>query len=164
MQFGIGASKGDRMSVQAGVWNFDGRPVERRLIDDLSASLKQQGPECESSFLDRSIALIYRPFHTTAESRLEKQPYFSRRGFVLMWDGRLDNREGLIAELCGDLDDGATDVAIVAAAFDQWDTDCFRRIIGDWAITSGSPNNANWSLPSTTWPSGISFTIWRRIE
>jgi len=50
------------MSVQAGVWNFDGRPVDRELIEDLSASLKQQGPDGESTYVDGSIALIYRPF------------------------------------------------------------------------------------------------------
>ena len=87
------------MSVQAGIWNFDGRPVDRRLLEKLSDSLRQQGPDGESRYVDGSVALLYRPFHTTAESRQEKQPYTSRRGFILTWDGRLDNREVLIAEL-----------------------------------------------------------------
>ena len=29
------------MSVQAGVWNFDGRPVEPKQIDDIVAYLRQ---------------------------------------------------------------------------------------------------------------------------
>ena len=87
------------MSVQAGIWNFDGRPVDRKLLENLSDSLRQQGPDGESRYVDGSVALLYRPFHTTAESRREKQPYISRRGFILTWDGRLDNREVLIAEL-----------------------------------------------------------------
>ena len=127
------------MSVQAGVWNFDGRPVDRELIEDLSASLKQQGPDGESTYVDGSIALIYRPFHTTVESHREKQPYVSRRGFIFTWDGRLDNREVLIADLRGDLDASPTDLAIFAAAFDRWDTDCFRRIVGDWAVSIWKP-------------------------
>ena len=32
-----------------------------------------------------------------------------------------------------------TDVAIFAAAFDRWDTDCFRRIVGDWAVSIWKP-------------------------
>ena len=60
------------MSVQAGVWNFDGRPVDRELIENLSASLKQQGPDGESSYVDGPSRCIYRPFHTTAESRREE--------------------------------------------------------------------------------------------
>src|SRR4029077_8185194 len=94
----------------------------------------------ESLYLDGSIALVYRPFHTTAESRHEKQPYASRRGFVLTWDGRIDNREMLIAELRRDLKASPSDVAIFAAAFDRWENDCFRRIIGDWAVSLWKPD------------------------
>ena len=127
------------MSVQAGIWNFDGRPVDQKLLESLSESLKRQGPDGESCYVDNSFAMLYRPFHTTAESRREKQPYTSNRGFILTWDGRLDNREVLIADLRSDLDDSPTDVAIFAAAFDRWDTDCFRRIVGDWAVSIWKP-------------------------
>jgi len=127
------------MSVQAGIWNFDGRPVDRKLLADISKSLKQQGPDGESCHVDGSVALLYRPFHTTAESRRETQPYFSRRGFVLTWDGRLDNRDELISELRSDVEANTTDVAVVAAAFDRWETDCFGRIIGDWALSMWKP-------------------------
>ena len=122
------------MSVQAGIWNFDGRPVEGKHVDDVSRFLEPQGPDAESRYVDGSVALLYRPFHTTAESRREKQPYFSNRGFVLTWDGRLDNRRALIEELGSDLEANPPDVAIVAAAFDRWERDCFRRLIGDWAV------------------------------
>jgi asparagine synthase (glutamine-hydrolysing) len=127
------------VSVQAGIWNFDGKPVDPRLVADLHASLKQQGPDGESTWEDGSIALLYRPFHTTTESRDEKQPYTSRRGFVLTWDGRLDNREELIAELRSHLESQPTDVAIVAAAFDHWETGCFCRMIGDFAVSIWRP-------------------------
>jgi asparagine synthase (glutamine-hydrolysing) len=127
------------MSVQAGIWNFDGRPVEPEQIEDISEFLKAQGPDGESRYADGSVALLYRPFHTTAESRQEKQPYFSNRGFIVTWDGRLDNRQALIADLRSDLEANPTDVAIVAAAFDCWETDSFRRLIGDWAVTIWKP-------------------------
>ncbi len=127
------------MSVQAGIWNLDDRPVDSKLMENLSDSLRQQGPDGQSHYVDGSVALLYRPFHTTAESRLEKQPYISRRGFICTWDGRLDNREGLIADLHSDLEASPTDLAIFAAAFDRWDTDCFRRIVGDWAVSLWKP-------------------------
>ena len=128
------------MSVQAGIWNFDGRPIDHRLLADISESLKPQGPDGESSYVDGSVALLYRPFHTTAESRRENQPYFSKRGFVLTWDGRLDNCDELITDLRSELEADPTDVAIFAAAFDRWETDCFRRIVGDWAISIWKPD------------------------
>lgn len=127
------------MSAQAGAWNFDGRPVELNQIEEVSEFLKQQGPDDESRYVDGPVALLYRPLHTTAESRREKQPYFSQRGFILTWDGRLDNRPALIADLRSDLEANPTDVAIVAAAFDRWETDCFRRLVGDWAVSIWKP-------------------------
>lgn len=129
----------DGVSVQAGIWNFDGMPVDPGLIAAFSESLKQRGPDGESSHVDGSVALLYRPFHTTAESRREKQPYRSRRGFIITWDGRLDNHNELIPELRGELEANPTDLAIVAAAFDYWGTDCFKRIVGDWAASVWKP-------------------------
>jgi asparagine synthase (glutamine-hydrolysing) len=128
------------MSVQAGIWNFDGSPIDKKLLADISESLKHQGPDGESCHVDGSVALLYRPFHTTAESRREKQPYFSKRDFVLTWDGRLDNRDELIPELRSELEADPTDVAVVAAAFDRWERDCFRRIVGDWAVSIWKPD------------------------
>ena len=128
------------MSVQAGIWNFDGRPVDHKLLADISEFLKHQGPDGESCHVDGAVTLLYRPFHTTAESRREKQPYFSYRGFILTWDGRLDNRDELIPELRSELEADPTDVAIVAAAFDRWETDCFRRLVGDWAVSIWKPD------------------------
>jgi hypothetical protein len=71
------------MSVQAGIWNFDGRPVDSTVIAGFSEALQRQGPDGESSYFDGSIAMLYRPFHTTAGSRREKQPHVSRRGFII---------------------------------------------------------------------------------
>ena len=47
------------MSVQAGIWNFDGRPVDRKLLENLSESLRQQGPDGES----HCSALSSLPYH-----------------------------------------------------------------------------------------------------
>jgi len=127
------------MSVQAGIWNFDGKPVDRKFLATFSESLRQQGPDDESYFVDGSVALIYRPFHTTSESRLEKQPYRSASGFVITWDGRIDNRDDLIPGLHTDIMDEKTDIAIVAAAFERWGTDCFHQLVGEWAISIWRP-------------------------
>ena len=50
---------------------------------------------------------------------------------LLLWNGRLDNRQ----ELCGTLGIRAsTDKETLAAAYRKWNTDAFRRIIGDWSL------------------------------
>ena len=127
------------MSVQAGIWNFDGKPTDHELVRRLKDSLRCQGPDGGTCYIDGSVALLYHAFHTTAESRKETQPYLSREGSVLTWDGRLDNRDELILELRNDLDADSTDLAIVACAFDRWGTDCFRRIVGDWGLSIWLP-------------------------
>ncbi len=127
------------MSVQAGIWNFDGKPVDPKLLNDFGELLKPQGPDGESSYVKGSIAMLYRPFHTTAESRREKQPHVTPRGFILTWDGRVDNRDELISEMGGDFEADPTDVTLVAVAFDRWETEAFRRIIGDWAVSIWKP-------------------------
>ncbi len=127
------------MSVQAGIWNFDGEPVDPELLASLSAALKEQGPDGEMTFVDGSVGLLYRPFHTTLESHKEKQPYFSPDGFVLTWDGRLDNREDFASNVCGAGSSPQTDVALVAAAFGHDGTNCFGHIIGDFALSVWDP-------------------------
>ena len=127
------------MSAQAGTWNLRGEPADRHLLARYSSLLQKLGPDGDFTYSGGGIALVYRPFHTTAESRRERQPYLSRRGFVITWDGRLDNRDDLTAELGGHVEGVPTDVSIVAAAFDFWETGCFRRIVGDWAMAVWRP-------------------------
>jgi asparagine synthase (glutamine-hydrolysing) len=128
------------MSAQAGIWNFDGKPIDPVLLDDFSASLKQQGPDDEFCYINRSIALLYRPFYTTALSRTEKQPYHSPGGLIITWDGRLDNRDELLPLLRNDLTSDHSDIAIVAAAFEHWGTGCFQHLVGDWAVSVWNPS------------------------
>jgi asparagine synthase (glutamine-hydrolysing) len=123
------------MSVQAGIWNFDGRVVDPALLAEFGKCLKDIGADGEFRRTANSIAMLYLPFHCTPESHQEQQPLLSRRGFVLTWDGRLDNRDELIAELRNDLAEDPPDSVIAAAAFDRWETEAFRRIAGDWAVS-----------------------------
>lgn len=127
------------MSAQAGIWNFDGKPVDEALLSKLGLAIEQYGPDGGKSYIDGSIAMVYRAFNTTLESRLERQPYVTPCGNVITWDGRLDNRDELVPQLWEELTADQTDVAIVAAAFGLWGTDCLRRIIGDWAVSIWKP-------------------------
>src|SRR6266478_3109287 len=129
------------MSVQAGIWNFDGEPVDRGFLAKVSSSLSEFGPDGESFYMNGEWGTVYRPFCTTAESRLERQPFVSHSGRVITWDGRLDNREELISLLSDDIGYDRTDVAIVACAFERWGTHCFGRIIGDWALAIWTPKD-----------------------
>jgi asparagine synthase (glutamine-hydrolysing) len=122
------------MSAQAGIWDFEGHADDRVTLERISSLLTEYGPDGEQIHIDEPVVMLYRPFHTTAESRRDKQPYRLNNHVVITWDGRLDNR----AELAELLDvtpiDSTSDVTLFGAAFERWDTDCFQRIIGDWAV------------------------------
>lgn len=128
------------MSVQAGVWNLDGQPVDREFLVGVGKSLAEYGPDGEFSYVSGSLGMLYRPFHTTPESRFERQPYHSAREYILTWDGRLDNRDELMAQLDTEIGPDQTDVGIVAAAFDRWGCDCISKLVGEWALSLWDPS------------------------
>lgn len=127
------------MSVQAGIWNLDGRSLDREPMDGISRATAEYGPDGETSYLEQSLLMLHRPFHTTSESRRERQPFVSAAGKVITWDGRLDNRDELIQDLASSVGHDCTDLDIVAALFDRFGTRCFARLIGDWALAVWNP-------------------------
>jgi len=127
------------VSVQFGRWNFDGRPVEPDYIAKVNALLAPYAPDGCSSHSAAGLTILYHAFHTTKESRREKQPHISTSGAVVTWDGRLDNRKELIRELADVLTGNSTDVEIAAAAYEQWGERSFAKLIGDWALAIWNP-------------------------
>ena len=125
------------MSVQAGIWNFDGAPIDQDWLATISRETSRYGPDGEAIYSNGPVGLLYRAFHTTLESHFEQQPHVFAKGTVLLWDGRIDNREELISQL--NLVGNESDVAIVAASFEHWSTGCFAKLIGDWALSVWLP-------------------------
>lgn len=128
------------MSAQFGSWNFDGAdqitPVQ---LNKVARILDPYGPDCHGKHEASGLRMLFRGFHTTRESRGEEQPRVGRTGFILMWDGRLDNRLELIRQLGGVPAPDESDLAIVCESYEHWGTGCFARIIGDWAISIWEP-------------------------
>lgn len=127
------------MGVIAGNLDFRDASISREWVMNVSHSVREYGPDGETIHHDKNVVLLYRPLHTTRESREECQPYRSAGGFLVLWDGRLDNRDDLIAELKAQLQFDRADVAVVAAAFERWGLDSFAKLIGDWAIAIWDP-------------------------
>ena len=127
------------MSVQFGICNFDGKPIDPRALDEVRPVLAPYGRDREGYICKDNFAVLYRAFHTTKESRLEVQPHVRPSGAVITWDGRLDNREELISLLARETSFTSTDLEIVAAAYERWETDSFARLMGDWALSIWEP-------------------------
>jgi len=129
------------MSVLFGRWNFLGRSPDPDFIGRVQSFLGQYGADGEGRYRDAGISLLYNAIHTTEESVNEVQPHVLPSGAVITWDGRLDNRGELIRELSGCIPLSAPDVSIVAAAYDRWETSCFRKLTGDWALCIWNPRS-----------------------
>jgi asparagine synthase (glutamine-hydrolysing) len=123
------------MSVQFGRWNTDGKPVDRDYLEKVKPIIAPYCPDDGGSYAKTNISILYRAFHTTKESRRESQPHVTESGAIITWDGRLDNRADLIRQMRDHLTISSTDVSIVAAAYEEWGTDCFAKLIGDWALS-----------------------------
>lgn len=129
------------MSVLFGRWNYDSAPPAPGYLEKASQLLAPYGPDSGARYSGGGVDIIYRAFHTTKESRREKQPHAAASGAVITWDGRLDNREELIRQLRGDLSIESTDVALVAAAHEKWGTESFGKLMGDWALAIWNPRD-----------------------
>lgn len=127
------------MSVQFGRWSFNDLPAAPEYIDKAAGLLAPYGPDGGGRYSGPGVDIIYRGFHTTRESRRERQPHQLPSGAVLTWDGRLDNREELIRQLHSRATLESADVAMAAAAYEQWGTKCFAKLIGDWALSVWEP-------------------------
>ena len=123
------------MSVQFGRWNRDGKSVDQTYLAMVKPVIAPYGPDDEGAYAISNLSILYRAFHTTKESRRETQPFVSESGVVITWDGRLDNRAELIRLLRDVLTTSATDLTIVAAAYDEWGANCFAKLVGDWALS-----------------------------
>jgi asparagine synthase (glutamine-hydrolysing) len=128
------------MSAMGGIIGFNGASVSLEQVATLDEGLAKYGPDGGRHVRQRSVAMIYRAFHTNRESRSENQPLADAAGRLLAWDGRLDNRSELISLLDGELE-GQTDVSIVLAAFKKWGADFAQHLIGDFALSLWDPKS-----------------------
>jgi asparagine synthase (glutamine-hydrolysing) len=120
-----------------GLWNLDGRPVHPDELAGMCAALAHRGPDGRGDWIDGPVALAGQLLRVTPESTAEAvpsiDPYLRT---VLVWDGRLDNREELLSILTGssDLSPQSSDPAIVLAAYRAFG-DCLpERLSGDFAL------------------------------
>jgi asparagine synthase (glutamine-hydrolysing) len=122
------------MSVQFGRWNLDGKPINASYFESVKSIISPYAPDGNNEYSSEHIRILYHAFHTTKESRSEKQPHALKSGAIITWDGRLDNRAELIREIGSTFAIDSPDIEIVASAYDRWGTSCFARLIGDWAL------------------------------
>src|ERR1700694_1081171 len=134
------------MSVQFGMWNFDGRTVDADYLDKVSLLLAPYASDSKGHHNRDGISMLHFSFCTKSKSKRETQPYVPSSDLSVTWDGRLDSRAVLIDDLGGTVTEHSSDVEIVGAAYQRWQTDAFARLIGDWALAIWEPHNRRLTL------------------
>ncbi len=122
------------MSGIGGLINFNDGPINTSTLVRLSGDLIPRGPDGGRQVIQDSVGLCFRAFPTDLESRLEIQPLVSPQGDILVWDGRLDNRDDLLRYFPHGLNGDTTDVALVMSSYLKWDKTFLQQIIGDFAL------------------------------
>jgi asparagine synthase (glutamine-hydrolysing) len=127
------------VSAIAGIVYWDGRPVPESTAQRMSLALERFGPDAAGVFREGNVALVQRALWTTPEQETERQPLLDRAsGLVLALDGRLDNRDELMADLAV-RDTPATDADLVLQSWLAWGPGGLSRLIGDFAFAIWDP-------------------------
>lgn len=103
-------------------------------FEQMMASLAHRGPAAASTWKGAAGLLGAFSLHTTPESARESQPLEdAESGLVIVWDGRLDNRDDLLSQLASPGEQPG-DAALVLRAFARWNENSVPRLLGDFAF------------------------------
>src|SRR5262249_39931251 len=127
---------GNIVSGIAAVLNLDGSSVPHSEVEGLASVLKPYGPDGQRTLLRGNAAFVFCLQHLTPEDLFECQPLLFADRFILLFDGRIDNRTELSETLGVTAPDLASmpDSVIASRLFDRWGERAFERILGVFAI------------------------------
>ena len=107
-----------------------GRPVDRARFHRICAAVPYRSPDGVQAWHGDGAAIARLSLRTTEED--DAPAVDDRRGLVVAFDGRLDNREE-IANALG-VDAALSDPSLVLEAVARWDTDAASHLLGDFAF------------------------------
>lgn len=124
------------MGAIAAIVNLDGRPVDEPKLIAMMTPVEHRGPNGNGHWTGDNAGLGVLMHWTTPEAVAEQQPLVSDSGrHVIVWDGRLDNRDDLSRRLDAPASlSGASDAALVLAASQKWGFECPKYLVGDFAF------------------------------
>ena len=128
------------MSGIVGIWNRDGRPVERAVLEGLNAALAHRGGDGDGIWTDGSVGMACQLLRVTPESAGEVQPAMNGSGVVLVFDGRLDNRQELASDLRQNPD--SPDPALALAAYEAYGDRSVEQLNGEFAMALFDPRRS----------------------
>jgi asparagine synthase (glutamine-hydrolysing) len=102
----------------------------------MANALKPYGPDRQKIVVYGSAAFVFCLHKLTPEDSFEHQPLLFADRFVLLFDGRIDNRSelGKVLNISTTELNSIPDSTIASRLFDRWGARAFERIVGVFAI------------------------------
>jgi len=125
------------MSGIAVLYQTDGAPADSSVVERMLAVIPYRAVDGSGIWARGPVAIGHGKLNATPEASAESSPFVDETaGLVLSMDGRVDNRDELIAELAtrGHRIGTGTDAEIVLRAWQCWATEAPARLIGDFAF------------------------------
>ena len=121
------------MSLQAGIFYFDERPVPERETAEILAGTFSHDCDAPTSYRSPGVLLVHADAQLDTRIPEAPQRLIGQRG-AISFDGRLDNREDLLLRLRDVLAGSRTDTALAAGVYRRWGTEGLLHLIGDWSL------------------------------
>ncbi|ABC21656.1 asparagine synthetase B family protein [Rhodospirillum rubrum] len=125
------------MAAFCGVVRMDDEPADADEAASMAGAFAAAPGGRPTLRRDRAGAFAAVSLPLTPEDRFDRQPWTGRDGRItLLFDGRLDDRAGLIDRLGldGKRAEGMADGALVAAAYERWGTAILAGLAGFWVL------------------------------
>ncbi|MBZ5659095.1 MAG: asparagine synthetase B [Acidobacteriia bacterium] len=128
------------MSGFVGIWNLDGAPVDRALLERMTQALAFRGPDTQRIWCDGPIGMGHALLQIPPGAPLEEQPAHLEGRLWIAANARLDARDELIGKLkekCRTADTlslSTPDAELILHAYDAWGEACVEYLLGDFSF------------------------------
>ncbi len=122
-----------------GIWNLEGSPIDKPMLDQFTDSLAHRGPDGRGTYTDPhvSLGMGHRRLAILDLSPTGHQPMsFADKRYWITYNGEIynfieirDELEGLGRRFASD-----SDTEVILAAYDQWGEDCQFKLNGMWGF------------------------------
>jgi asparagine synthase (glutamine-hydrolysing) len=125
------------MSCIAGILHLDGTPVERQLVERMTAAMGKRAPDASGIWCSGNIGLGHALLRISPVSESENQPCTLQGNVWITADARIDGRQKFVSELRAagvPIADGTSDTDLILYAYDVYGESLVEHIIGDFAF------------------------------